>query len=54
MEITHEPLHLDKRRLVQWRIMDLATSFVWITIVFVWTFEHGVSGIVMLPRWMQK
>jgi hypothetical protein len=34
MEMTREPLHLDERNLVQWKIMDIHTSFIWIIIFF--------------------
>jgi hypothetical protein len=27
MVITHEPLHLDKQNFVQWKIVDIRTSF---------------------------
>jgi hypothetical protein len=28
MVTTHEPLHLDKRSFVQWKIVDIPTSFI--------------------------
>jgi hypothetical protein len=34
METTHEPLRLGKWSLVQWKIMDVPTSFIWIIILF--------------------
>jgi hypothetical protein len=34
VEITHEPLHLDKWTWVLWKIMDIPTSFIWIIILF--------------------
>jgi hypothetical protein len=41
MEITHEPLQLDKLRFVQWEIMDILTSFIWTIIFFHGAFEYG-------------
>jgi hypothetical protein len=40
METTHEPLHLDKLSLVQWKIMNIPTSFIWI-IFFHAASEYG-------------
>jgi hypothetical protein len=34
MEITHDLLHLHKWSFVQWKIMDIPTSFIWIIILF--------------------
>jgi hypothetical protein len=28
MEITHEPVHLEKWSLVQWKIMDMPSKFI--------------------------
>jgi hypothetical protein len=41
IEITEEPLQLDKRSLVQWIFMDIPTIFIWIIILFGGTFEYG-------------
>jgi hypothetical protein len=54
MEATHEPLHLDKRSLVKWKIMGMPTSFIWITIFFNGAFEYFDGGIFKLLRWMRK
>jgi hypothetical protein len=43
MEITHGPLHLDKRSSVQWKIMDIATSYIWVSIFF-----DEVSNLAMV------
>jgi hypothetical protein len=48
-ETTHEPLHLDKRSMVHWKII-----FVWIIIFFNRSFEYGNGGIFRLVRWMQN
>jgi len=54
MATTHEPLYLDKQSLVQWKIMDILTSFIWIIIFFNGPFEYGDGGIFKLLRWMQN
>jgi hypothetical protein len=43
METTREPLNLDKRSLVQWKIMGIptSTSFILIIISFDGAFEYG-------------
>jgi hypothetical protein len=41
MKTVHELLHLDKRSLVQWRIVDISTSFVYIIIMLDGLFEYG-------------
>jgi hypothetical protein len=41
MDTVHEPLHLDKWSLVQWEIMDLPTSLIWIVILFDEIFKQG-------------
>jgi hypothetical protein len=46
MERTREPLHLDKWSFVHGKIIDMPTSFIWITIFFDGTFEYG--GITKL------
>jgi hypothetical protein len=41
IEVAHEPLYLDKLSLVQRKIMDIPTSFIW-TIIFVGgAFKYG-------------
>jgi hypothetical protein len=47
-------LHLDKRSLVQWRIMDRPTSFVWIIIFLKGPSECGGGEIFKLVRWMKN
>jgi hypothetical protein len=56
VEIPHEPLHLqlDKRSLVQWKIMDILTSFILIIIFFDGDFEYGDGGTFKLLTWMQN
>jgi len=54
MATTHEPLHLDKRSFVQWKIVDIPTSFILIIIFFNGPFEYGDGGIFKLLRWMQN
>jgi hypothetical protein len=34
MDTTHEPFHLVKWRFIQWKIMDIPTSPIWIIILF--------------------
>jgi hypothetical protein len=41
METTHELMHLDKWSFVQWKVMDITASFVWIFIFFHGAFEYG-------------
>jgi hypothetical protein len=41
IERTHEPLHLDKLSFVNWKVMDIPTTFIWIIIFFDWPFEYG-------------
>jgi hypothetical protein len=41
METTHKPLHLDKWIFVQWQIMDIPTSCIWIIIFFEEASEYG-------------
>jgi hypothetical protein len=44
MKTTHEPLYLDTLNLVQWKIMGIPTSFIWIIILFDKSFEHDVGA----------
>jgi hypothetical protein len=53
MEITLKPLRLDKQSLVQWKIMDMPTSFIWIIIFFDGVFKYG-DGTFKLLRWMKN
>jgi hypothetical protein len=41
MATTHEPLHLGKRSFVQWKIVKIPKSFIWIIILFDGAFEYG-------------
>jgi hypothetical protein len=50
---THEPLHLEKQSFVQWKIMDIPTSFILIIIFFNKPFEYSGDGIFKLLRWIQ-
>jgi hypothetical protein len=54
MATTHELLHIDKRSSVQWKKMDIPTSFIWMIISFNGPFEYGDGGIFILLRWMQN
>jgi hypothetical protein len=53
MATTHEPLNLDERRFVQWKVVDMPTSFIWIIIFCSGPFQYGDGGICKLLRWMQ-
>jgi hypothetical protein len=46
METTHEPLQLDKRNVVQWKIMRIPKSFIWINLFFNRPFKYGDGGIL--------
>jgi hypothetical protein len=52
MVTTHEPLHLDKRSIVHWKIVDIPTSCIEIIIFFNRPFEYGDGGIFKLLRSM--
>jgi hypothetical protein len=54
METTHELLHLDKRSLAQWKIVDIPENFVCIIILLDGPFEYGDGGNFKLLRWMQN
>jgi hypothetical protein len=54
MEKTHELLHLDKWSLVQWKIINIRATFIWIIIFFNGRFEYGDHGVFTLLRWMQN
>jgi hypothetical protein len=51
---TNEPLHLDERSFVQWKIVDITTSFIWITVFSNGPFEYGDGRIFKLLRWMHN
>jgi hypothetical protein len=44
METAHELLHVGKWSLVQWKIMEIPTSFIWIITFFGRDFEYGVGA----------
>jgi hypothetical protein len=48
---THEPLHIGKRSFVQWKIMDIPTSFISIITFFNGPFAYGNDGIFKLLMW---
>jgi hypothetical protein len=50
MVITHEPLHLDRWSFMQWKIVDVFTSFIF----FNGPLKYGDGGIFKLLRWMQS
>jgi hypothetical protein len=54
METTRKFLHLDKHSLVQLKIVDMATSFIWIIVLLDRPFEYGDGGNFKLLRWMQN
>jgi hypothetical protein len=54
MATTHEPLYLDKRSLVQWKIVDMPTRLIWTIIFFNGPFEYGEGGNFILLRWRQN
>jgi hypothetical protein len=41
METAHEPLNLHKWSLVQWKVMDIQTKFIWIIPLFEEAFQYG-------------
>jgi hypothetical protein len=45
METTRETLHSDEWSLVQWNIMNIPTSFIWIIILFdeAFKYDEGVN-----------
>jgi hypothetical protein len=45
MAMTHEPLHLDKRNFVQWKIVDIPISFIWIIIFFNGPFAYAERSL---------
>jgi hypothetical protein len=45
MATTHEPLYFDKRRFLQWKIVDIPTSFILILIFFNEPLEYGDGWI---------
>jgi hypothetical protein len=45
MATTLEPLHWKKRNFVQWKIVNMPTSSIWLIIYFNGTFEYGDGGI---------
>jgi hypothetical protein len=54
MAKNYGPLHVDKQSFVQWKIMDISTSFNSIIIFVKGRFEYGDGWIFKLLRWMQK
>jgi hypothetical protein len=50
----NEQMHLDKLSLVQWKIIDIPTSFICIIIFYDQAFEYGNGGTIKLLRWMQN
>jgi hypothetical protein len=40
MQIIYEPFHLNKLRFVQWKIVDIPTSFIWIIFLFDGALEY--------------
>jgi hypothetical protein len=41
MDTTHKPLHLDKWNMVEQKVMNIPTTFIWITILFDKAFKYG-------------
>jgi hypothetical protein len=54
MTSAHEPFHLDKRSFVQWKIVHVTGSFIWVITLFNELFEYSDGGIFKLLRWMQN
>jgi hypothetical protein len=54
MATTHEPLQVDKRSLVQWKIVGIPASFILLIIFCNGPFEYGDGGIFKVLRWMQN
>jgi hypothetical protein len=54
MVTTHKPFNLDKQSFVQWKIVDIHASFIWIITFFNGPFEYGDDEIFKLLRWMQN
>jgi hypothetical protein len=48
MATTHGLLHWDKQSFIQWKIVDVPTSFIWIIIFFNGSVEYGDGGIFKL------
>jgi hypothetical protein len=51
---TLESLHLNEQSFVQWKMMDIPKSFIWIIISVNRPFEYGDGGMFELLRWMQN
>jgi hypothetical protein len=54
MATTYELLHLEKRRFVQWKILGIPISFIWIIIFFNVAFEYGDDGNLKILRRTQN
>jgi hypothetical protein len=54
MQTTREKLCLDKRSLVQLKMVDMPTSTTWIVIFSDGAFEYGDRRIFKILRWMQN
>jgi hypothetical protein len=54
MEITRKLLQLDKRSLLQWKIMNVSTSFICVIILFNRPLEYDDCTIFKLLMWMQN
>jgi hypothetical protein len=52
MKITNELLHLYKQSLVQWKFMDIPTSFIWIIVFFDGGSESDGGETSGCLRWM--
>jgi hypothetical protein len=53
MAITHKPLYLDHRSFVQWKIVGMRTSCIWIIIFCNGPLEYDDGGIFKLLMWTQ-
>jgi hypothetical protein len=54
METTYELFNWGKQSLLHWKIVDIITSFIWLIIFFVGTFEFDYCKIFKLLRWIQN
>jgi hypothetical protein len=54
MATAREPLHLDEINFLQWNIVDIPTSFIWIIIFCNGPFKYGSGGIFKPLSLMQN
>jgi hypothetical protein len=54
MATTHEPLNLGKLSSVQWNVVVIPKSFIWIIVLLNGPFEYGDGGIFKLQNLHQS